>query len=33
MNGWAAEGEFRTLDEAADWLLAQAGVTFPTTKA
>jgi hypothetical protein len=24
MNGWKAEGEFRTLAEAADWLVAQA---------
>lgn len=24
MNGWTAEGEFPTLDEAVDWLVAQA---------
>jgi hypothetical protein len=29
MNGWKAEGEFRTLDEAADWLITEAQITLP----
>lgn len=29
MNGWRTEGEFRSLDEAADWLLREAALEFP----